>query len=60
LRRHLRLTGGVVLAGLLAFVAGAADGASQAKRVAFRVTLETTVTKEWNAVTETTVNGCPT
>jgi hypothetical protein len=50
----------MVLAGLLAFLAGAAHGASQPKRVAFRVTLNATVTKDWNTVTESTENGCPT
>jgi hypothetical protein len=60
LRSYLRLTGGTVLVALLAFLAGTADGASQPKRVAFRVTLEATVTKDWNALTETTENGCPT
>jgi hypothetical protein len=60
LRGYLSLIGGTALAGLLAFVAGTADGASQPKRVAFRVTLEAKVTKDWNALTETTENGCPT
>jgi hypothetical protein len=50
----------MVLAGLLAFLAGTADGASQPKRVAFRVTLDATVTKDWNSVTESNENGCPT
>ena len=60
LRGYLSLTGGTVLVVLLAFLAGTADGASQRKAVAFRVTLEATVTKDWNALTETTENGCPT
>jgi hypothetical protein len=50
----------MVLAGLLAILAGAAHGASQPKRVAFSVTLSATVTKDWNTVTESTVSGCPT
>jgi hypothetical protein len=50
----------MVLAGLLAFLAGAAHGASQPKRVAFSVTLSATVTKDWNTVAESTENGCPT
>jgi hypothetical protein len=60
MRGLLKLSVGIALVGLLAFVAGTAHGAAQAKRVAFRVTLKATVTKNWNAVTETTVNGCPT
>jgi hypothetical protein len=59
-RGYLSLTCGIVLAGLLAFVAGTADGASKPKRVAFLVTLEAKVKKSWNAVTETTANGCTT
>jgi hypothetical protein len=60
MRGHLKLSAGIVLAGLLAFVAGTADGAAQPTRVAFHVTLKAMVAKNWNAVTETTVNGCPT
>jgi hypothetical protein len=60
LRSYLRLTGGTLLVALLAFLAGTADGASQPKRVAFRVTLQATVTKDWDALTETNENGCPT
>ena len=50
----------MILAGLFAFVAGTADGARKPKRVAFLVTLEAKVMKSWNALTETTVNGCTT
>ena len=50
----------MIFAGLLVFLAGAAHGASQPKRVAFSVTLSATVTKDWNTVTESTENGCPT
>ena len=60
MRGYFGVTGGMVLAGLFAFLAGAAHGASQPKRVAFRVTLSATVTKDWNTVTESTENGCPT
>ncbi len=54
------VTGGVVLVCLLAFAAGTADGASQPRRIAYRVTLNATVTKDWNTVAESTQNGCPT
>lgn len=60
MRGYFSATGGTVLACLLAFLAGTADGASQPKRVAFNVTLKATVTKNWNTVTETTQDGCPT
>ena len=59
MRSHLKLSAGIVLVGLLAFVAGTAEGAAQ-QRVAFRVTLKATVVKTWNAATQSTVNGCPT
>jgi hypothetical protein len=59
MRRYFSVTGGTVLAGLLAFLAGTADGASQPKRVAFRVTLNATVTKDWNSVIDSIENGCP-
>jgi hypothetical protein len=45
---------------VLALLAGTADGASKSKRVAFQVTLQATVTKSWNALRESTQNGCPT
>jgi hypothetical protein len=45
---------------LLALLAGTADGASQPNRVAFRVTLKATVTKDWNVATERPENGCQT
>lgn len=57
-RGYLGVTGGAALICLLAFVAGAAHGASQAKRVAFRVTLKATVVKDWNTVIEATQDGC--
>jgi hypothetical protein len=60
MRGQLKLSAGVVLVGLLAFVAGTAHGAPQPKRVAFRVTLEATVAKTWNSFTQADVNGCPT
>lgn len=60
MRGYLKLSAGIVLVGLIASVAGMAHGAAQPKRVAFRVTLKVTVAKSWNAVTDTTVNGCPT
>jgi hypothetical protein len=60
MRGQLKLSAGIVLVGLLAFVAGTAHGAAQPTRVAFHVTLKATVAKNWNAVTESTVNGCPT
>ena len=60
MRGQLKLSVGVILVGLLAFVAGTAHGAAQPKRVAFLVTLNATVVKNWNAVSQTTVNGCPT
>ncbi len=60
MRGLLKLSAGIALVGLLAFVAGTAHGAAQAKRVAFRVTLKTTIVKNWNAVSRTNVNGCPT
>ena len=50
MRGLLKLSAGIALVGLLAFVAGTAHGAAQAKRVAFRVTLKATVVKNWNAV----------
>jgi hypothetical protein len=56
----LRLICGIVLAGFLALGAGTADGARKPKRVAFLVTLEAKAMKSWNALTETTVNGCTT
>jgi hypothetical protein len=55
----LGVTASATLVCLLAFLAGTAEGASKAKPVAFRVTLTATVTKDWNTVTETTVDGCP-
>lgn len=60
MKRYFGVTGGSALICLLAFFAGTADGASQPKRVAFLVTLEATVTKDWNTVTMSTVSGCPT
>jgi hypothetical protein len=60
MRGQLKLSAGIVLAGLLAVVAGTAHGAAQPKTVAFRVTLEATVVKNWNSFTQADVNGCPT
>lgn len=59
MRGYFSVTGSTALVCLLAFLAGTADGASQPKRVAFRVTLQATVTKDWNTVTQTTDDGCP-
>ena len=44
---------------LLAYLAGAAEGAAGARRASFSVTLKATVTKEWNTVGKTTSMGCP-
>jgi hypothetical protein len=60
LRGYFIVTGGTVLAGLLAFLAGTADGAAQPKRAGFQVTLNATVAKDWTSVTESNENGCPT
>ncbi len=60
MRGYLGVTGGIIGLGcLLAVLAGTAGGASNSKRVVFLVTLEATVTKDWNTVTEATVDGCP-
>jgi hypothetical protein len=48
-----------VIACLLAFAAGTADGASGANRASFSVTLQGTVTKEWNTTAQATEDGCP-
>ncbi len=40
-------------------MAGTAHGASEAKRASFSVTLNATVTKEWNTVAQRTEEGCP-
>ena len=58
MRGYVSVTCGTALACLLAFLAGTADGAAQPKRAAFRVTLEATVTKDWNTVTESTEENC--
>lgn len=59
-RGYFGVIGGTALACLLAVLASTADGASQPKRVVFRVTLDATVTKDWNTTVESTENGCPT
>jgi hypothetical protein len=48
---------GTVLMGLLAILAGTADGATP-KRAAFDVTLRATVSKDWNTLTESTEGSC--
>jgi hypothetical protein len=60
MRGYVRVTCGFGLACLLAFLAGTAAGASAPKRASFRVTLDATVTKDWNTLTESSENGCPT
>ena len=59
LRDYSGITCGLGLVCLLAVLAGTASGASELKRAVFGVTLQATVTKDWNAVTETTEDGCP-
>jgi hypothetical protein len=60
MRGYVRVTCGFGLACLLAFLAGTSADASASKRASFRVTLDATVTKDWNTVTDLTENGCPT
>lgn len=50
---------GLGVVGLLAVLAATAAAASQPKRALFRVTVKATVTKSWNTVTQTTLDGCP-
>ena len=57
MKRYCGVTCGTVLAGLLAILAGTADGAMPA-RATFDVTLRATVTKDWNTVAESTEEGC--
>ena len=57
MKRYCGVTCGTALAGLLAFLAGTADGAL-AQRAVFDVTLRATVTKNWNTVTESTEESC--
>ncbi len=59
-RGYLCVTGVTVFVCLLALLSGTAFGASQAKRVAFRVTLKATITKDWNTAAELSENGCQT
>jgi hypothetical protein len=60
MRGYVRFTCGFGLACLLAFLAGTAADASAPKRASFQVTFDGTVTKDWNTVTDSTENGCPT
>ena len=60
MRGYFSVTCGFGLFCLLALLAGTAFGAPASKRASFRVTLEATVTKDWNTVKETTEQGCPT
>ncbi len=48
-----------MLACLLALAAGTAHGASVANKASFSVTLQGTVTKEWNTTAQATEDGCP-
>lgn len=59
MRGYFVVTGSTLLVCLLANLVGTAQGAAQTRQVAYRVTLEATVMKDWNTVTETTVDGCP-
>src|SRR5687767_8980129 len=58
-RGYLIVSSGTVLACLLAFATGVAHGASGVKRASFSVTLEATVTKEWNTLGQAMQRGCP-
>lgn len=58
MRGYCGVTGGTVLVCLLAILAGAAAGASQPTRASFSVTLQGTVTKQWNTVREGTEGDC--
>jgi len=58
MRGYFGVSGGTVLICLLAVLAGAADGASQPVGTSFSVTLQGTVTKQWNTVSEGTERGC--
>ena len=49
---------GVALACLLAALGASARDIAPAKRTALRVTLQATVSKNWNTVTDTTRGGC--
>ena len=57
MKGYCGVTCGTALAGLLAFLAGTADGALP-QRATFDVTLSATVTKSWNTVTESTEESC--
>ena len=57
MKGYCGVTCGTALAGLLAFLAGTADGALP-QRATFDVTLRATVTKNWNTVTESTEESC--
>ncbi len=48
-----------MLACLLALAAGSAHGASGANKASFGVTLNGTVTKDWNTTAQATEDGCP-
>jgi hypothetical protein len=52
------LTCGAACACLLVVLGASARDVSQTKRAVLRVTLQATVSKTWNTVTETTVAGC--
>jgi hypothetical protein len=59
MRGYFGVTGGTVLACVLAGIAATAHAATQPTRVSFNVTLQATVTKEWNALRQATEAGCP-
>jgi hypothetical protein len=60
MKEHLCVFCGFGLFVLLATLAGTADGAAGLKKVALSVSLQATVTKEWNTVVEDMEDGCPT
>jgi hypothetical protein len=57
MKGHCGITCGTAIAGVLAILAGTADGALPT-RVTFDVTLQATLAKDWNTVTESTEEGC--
>jgi hypothetical protein len=59
MRGYFSSTGGIVLVCALAVLSGTATASTESRRATFRVTLQATVTKDWDAVTETTEAGCP-
>lgn len=58
MNRFCGAVGSLALAFVFAGLAGTSDVGARPSAVSFSVTLQATVTKDWNTVTETTEEGC--